>query len=577
MNTFFCALRLDGRPISKRELFAYLARLPKQQEWESCADGAFTGTALAQKQAMRPLIAQRRSMMGVGDVRLDNRDELMALASCSADESDLAIVLAVIDRQGADAVSRLHGDFSFVAWDARARKVIAARDCFGVKPLFYRRTAEHLLLSSRLEPLSGDEAIDAEYVAGFLKGAPTTAPRTIWKNALQVEAGGLLVQRGSVTAQSRYWSPAAFEPQATNEDRAVEEFRELFLGSLIQRVAPGETWAQLSGGLDSSAVVSAAEWLKEGGRDTALLGAVTISDGLGTGDERAFSDTVVSRYALPNEFVRDYWPWRNDYEVPPAASDEPSPLFPFFARDRQLVDIVASNGGRVLLSGLGSDHYMCGSPTYLADMLVQGKIRDTAREVLAWAVETRRSFWHTAHANVVQPLVSSIRTRSRVGHLYSQQMASRLTGVSSWIQRDVFQDRLEVRYPFLSRPLVEFTLRLPINMKVRPAVQKYVLREAMRGIVPEMVRARTHKGGIDARILWALKHEQRLIEELSSDPIIAQMGFVDAKWLRDTVELARQGAWSNTVQVMSALALESWLRARNGAWPSLKQAALTAA
>ncbi|HUP89215.1 MAG TPA: asparagine synthase-related protein, partial [Longimicrobiales bacterium] len=558
--------------------FAYLARLPKQNEWESCGDGAFTGTALNRKQAMRPLVAQHRGVVGVGDVRLDNRDEIIAMSGCSADESDLAIVLAAIDKHGADVVPRLHGDFAFVAWDARARKVVAARDCFGVKPLFYRRTAEHLLLSSRLEPLSGDEAIDPDYVAAFLNGASNSAPRTIWKNALQVEPGGMLVQRGSVTAQSRYWSPATFEPQATfNEVRAVEEFKELFLGSLIQRVAPGETWAQLSGGLDSSAVVSAAEWLNEAGRNTALLGAVTVSDGLGTGDERAFSDTVVSRYALPNEFVRDYWPWRNDYDGAPAPSDEPSPLFPFFARDRKMVDIVASNGGRVLLSGLGADHYMCGSLTYMADMLAQGKIRDTAREVLAWAVETRRSFWHTAHANVVQPLVSTIRNRSRIGHLYSQEMTSQLTGVCNWIQRDVFQDRLEVRYPFLSRRLVEFTLRLPVNMKVRPTAQKYVLREAMRGIVPEMVRTRTHKGGIDARILWALKHEQPLIEALSTDPIIAQMGFVDAKRLRDTVELARQGAWRDTVQVMSALALESWLRARNGAWPSLKQAALTAA
>lgn len=609
MNAFLCAVRLDGLTIGKPELFSYLARLPRHEEWDSCDAGAFAAVALARRHAIRPLMARYRNVVGVGDVRLDNRAELATLAGVTADGgSDLELVLAAIDRRGLDAVPRILGDFSFVAWDAAAQKLIAARDAFGVKPLFYRRTKEHLVLSSRLEPLCGPESIDTEYVADFLIGLPGPSPRTIWRDTLQLEPGAMLVQRGSVAANSRFWSAHNFEPAArTNEAEATERFRNLFLHAVRQRVAPHETWAQLSGGLDSSSVVSAAEWLRETCGAAGLSGTVTLCDSLGTGDERRYSDQVVQRYGLNNEVLWDYGPWRTDGAWAPAASDEPSPLFPFFTRDQHLVDRVAQNGGRVLLSGLGSDHYMYGTLSYMADMLVRGSLRATGREVLGWALQTRRSFWRTARANVLNPILYNVRRcqalavpcwmrgdfarhhrvverlaevrspHAKLGKLFSTHSATELARVSNWVQRGPFQDGLEVRYPFLSRELVEFTLQLPVSMKVRPQGRKWVLREAMRGILPEGVRTRAYKGGIDARILATLEHERRLIDALTADPCLAQLGCVDPGELRNTIELARRGDRQNTVHVLSVLALESWLRARNNSWPAEVAATQTAA
>lgn len=609
MNLFFCGLRTDGGAISKRELFGYLARLPKQNEWDSASEGAFSAVALPPRAAMRPLVAQYRGMIAAGDVRLDNRAEI-ARAAGLYDElaSDLEIVAAAIDRHGADIIPRIYGDFAFVAWDARAQKLIAARDAFGVKPLFYRRTAQHLLLSSRLEPLCGDESIDCDYVADFLIGRDGPSTRTIWEGAMQLEPGALLVQRGSVTAQSRYWNARSFAPVGQlDEGSAVEEFRQLFADSITNRVSAGETWAQLSGGLDSSSIVSTAEWLKENRGTPGLSGTVTIAETLGTGDERRFSDTVLGRYGLNNEVVRDYWPWRNDSDRAPRATDEPTPLFPFFARDRRMVDVVTQAGGKVLLSGLGSDHYLFTSAGYIADMLVRGSVKQSAREVMGWALQTRRSFWHTARMHVVEPIVHNYLRhsgvslpawlhqdfarkhhvvdrladlrgpRAKLGQIYRTNTAVDLARVANWVQRGPFQDRVEMRYPFLSRQLVEFALQLPPSMKVRPEGRKWVLREAMRGIVPEEVRTRMHKGGIDAGILATLERERPLIDALLTDPIVAQLGCLNMGEFKKTVELARQGEWRNTVHLFSVLALESWLRARNGAWPVELDAQQTAA
>lgn len=609
MNVFFCGLRLDGGAISKRELFAPLARLPRHNDWVNVASGAFSASAFGRHSALRPLLAQFRTMFGAGDVRLDNRTDLLALAGIEdLGISDLEVVLAVLDRRGPDVIPRILGDFAFVAWDARAQRLMAARDAFGVKPLYYRRTPEHLLLSSRLEPLSGDEQIDRDYIADFLVGQPSAAPLTIWQGTLAVQPGGVLVQRGSVTAQTRYWSPEDFQPAAVqSEEAATERFRELFGKAVQQRIAAGQTWSQLSGGLDSSAVVSTAEWLRESQGGAGLSGTVTVADSLGSGDESQYCDAVNTRYGVANEVVRDYWPWRNDYGLAPRATDEPSPLFPFFARDQRMVDLVAAGGGRVLLSGLGSDHYMFGTLAYLADMFARGQLRAGAREVLGWAIQTRRSFWHTARLHVLDPLISNTQRhhalvkpkwlrgdfvrqqhvldrlaearspRARIGHLYTTHTAAELRRVASWVQRGPFQDRVETRYPFLSRPLVEFTLQLPISMRVRPEGRKWILRQAMRGILPEAVRTRQGKGGIDARILWTFQHERRTIEALTADPILGQLGCVDVDELSRTVELARQGEWRNTAHLFSVLGLESWLRARSGTWPMEAAATQTAA
>jgi asparagine synthase (glutamine-hydrolysing) len=161
---------------------------------------------------------------------------------------------------------------------------------------------------------------------------------------------------------------------------------------------------------------------------------------------------------------------------------------------------------------------------------------------------------------------------ARFGKLYQTHTATELRRIANWVQRGPFEDELEMRYPFLHRPLVEFALQLPISMKVRPGMHKWILREAMRGILPESVRTRTTKGGMDARIFWTLQREAPLIKKLMSDPLLGQMGCINVDELRKMIDVARQGKYRNAVHLFSVLSLESWLRARFDAWPVAKQA-----
>jgi asparagine synthetase B (glutamine-hydrolysing) len=365
---YVCALRPRGEPLSRTDVFGYIARLKRGRDvvLHTIVEGPFAAIALASPQQQRPRIARHRGLIAVGDVRLDNRAEIAALARMPVEgHTDLELVLGALDTAGEGCVARLLGDFAFVAWDPRAQKLIAVRDAFGVKPLFHSTDGNLVLFASEMAPLQRDE-YDTAYIATYLSGQTAPQERTIWRDVLSVRAGSIVRQRGTVQSQERYWRAEEFVPEpAGNAEQNCFRFRELLEEAVRVRVdRPTETWAQLSGGLDSSSVVAFANELRTG---TRVAGTITVVDSLGDGDERAYSDAVVQRYQLLNEQVRDYWAWQDDGEAPPL-TDQPNALYPFFARDRRLWNVVRNAGGRVLLSGYGADHYLYGSLDYITDM-----------------------------------------------------------------------------------------------------------------------------------------------------------------------------------------------------------------
>ncbi len=615
MNGYLCALRLTGEPLHRSEIFGPLARIAggRTEALLSAELGAFAAVARNEASALRPLVARWRQWVAVGDVRLDNREEVAALAGhAPLDVSDLVLVLAALDTRGPDCVDRFHGDFAFVAWDARGQKLVAARDPFGVHPLFHSRRGDILLFASRLAAFEEEGGFDLEYLADFLVAGGSNGERTIWAGARALRAGTVLVQRGTVATERRFWSAEEFAPEPGGDDAELAaRFRELFREGIRTGVGDAETWAQLSGGLDSSSVVGTVQALHAGGElRTGLGGSVTIVDSLGDGDERPFSDEVVARYGLRNECVHDYWAWRDDGAGAPH-TDEPRPIYPFFERDRRVAGIVRGAGGRVLLSGLGSDHLLFGNLGYISDLAARGHVGTALGEVARWSVARRQSFWTTAQQTMVVPFLPRgvqlglARPWQRVpgwvtgefarghelverlpgvygvgmrpGRRFQGEVAAEVGRLPIWIDREPFNDGLEMRYPFLYRPLVEFALRLPVRARIRPEGRKWILREAMRDVLPERVRTRVGKGGMDARILWSLERERRRLEALLRRPLLADLGCVDPARLRDAVDTARKGIVTNLVTLMFALSLETWLSVRAGRWAVDEDLARTAA
>jgi asparagine synthase (glutamine-hydrolysing) len=288
----------------------------------------------------------------------------------------------------------------------------------------------------------------------------------------------------------------------------------------------------------------------------------------------------------------------------PPLLDQPDRPYAIAARDLVAARIVRCAGGRVLLTGEGGDALVAGTMFFFADWMVRGRVGEALREMAHRAALGRVSLWRLAYENAVMPLLPSrlrrLLTRTRVGsippwipaatakryelasrsahesvyggrlgHKYEDAAALTIAGVPSTMPLGPCDDVLELRHPYLYRPLVELALRLEPGMCVRPHERKWILREAMRGILPEKVRTRVGKGGLDGLNVWSLTHDQRRLDRMLRDPILAQLGVVDRgalNWVLNDVRSGRNAheGWRDLITV--ALDVEMWLQLRSGRW-----------
>lgn len=592
MNPFVCAVDLEARTVGSEALGSALPGLCRADgRLEYLLDGPWAGAWVPAAGFNRPALAHHAGLLGLGNVRLTDRGDVARSLGLDAPGSDLELALAVFARRGARGIAELSGSFALVIWDRRQQALFAARDALGRQPLLFQRRGRLLVLASHAECLEQGE-LDLEFLAGFVAGSPPIGPRTVYRNVQRLEAGSWLVAANRQLQVSRYWSPAAFEPEAgpVDEEEVARELRRLFRQAVAAEI-DGEPapWSHLSGGLDSSSVVGMASRLAERGEvPSSLGGTVSVVDSLADGNETRFSDAVVRRWGLRNERLEDYWAWEIDEDGPPLLG-EPRHFLPFFARDRAMCRAVREGGGRVLLSGYGSDQYLSGSFDFVADLVAGRRLREAAATLLDLAVTTRQSFWAVAWKHGIMPLRGSATPAAPAGPpwllpdlaasaagsapplprgpgAFGRQVAREVASAEAFLERGVFEEGLELRYPFLYRPLVEFGLRLPASLRVRPHAQKWILRQALGDLLPPEVRERTGKGGIGSRILWSLERESRLLRRLIADSHLAELGVIDREALATAYDQARKGLVPGEVGLFFTLSLETWLAIRSGWW-----------
>jgi asparagine synthase (glutamine-hydrolysing) len=359
-----------------------------------------------------------------------------------------------------------------------------------------------------------------------------------------------------------------------------------------------DTWSQLSGGLDSSSLVSLTETMRRAGRIShGIAGTVMMVDSLD--DESSYARAVVEQYGVRFETVTDYWLWQDDGEPPPH-NDLPDPLYPMYARNRAFCSIVRKGGGRVLFSGAGPDHYVAGNLYFFADWLACGRVLETIRELWRWSVISKKPFWKYAFDNAVIPLLPSrarqlaapswaqvydwisptlarqlgLKDRTAwgralnapLGRKFAGQIEADIDHLVVCMDRGEFEKGIEMRFPYLYRPFVEFCLRLPRELRIESATKKLIMRESMKGVLPESVRTRRDKGVISGRTRWTLSREGAFIGRILKASILAELGCIDVARVRHAIEQGRNGDDAAMFAVARTLALEFWLQVTNHRW-----------
>jgi asparagine synthase (glutamine-hydrolysing) len=604
VNVFCGVVRFDGAPVPDawRIRFAS-ARCCRSLALELVEGAGFWGFAGGDAAGRRPTLVRHRERIAIGTARLDDSPSAgTARSSASLVASDLRRILDTWSGDVESAASFI-GDFAVVIYDERSRSVVGARDAFGVDTLYYRTFPDVVALASRADLLATEHEYDRQFLAEFVARADSGGSRTPYSGVCAVPPAHVVRTVGRKVVTQRFWSAASFTtPDLRPMPALVEEFREHFATAVRTRLSPNaRTWAQLSGGLDSSSVVSMAQSLaREGLVPSGLGGTVTLVDAHGTGgDERCYSDSVVGTYDLRNEQVSGYGWWQGDDDEPPR-TDWPTPSYLMYARDRRMAEVVRAAGGEVLLTGYGADHYLGGSAVFLADWAVQGQLRAALQESMRWAVAGHVSFWKFAMHNIAMPLCPppvlrrllpaasvpawvhprAIREFGLGEHTVVQQAYGGRPGgkyIASVVQsldampdvlalHAVIQDVVEERHPFLHRPLVELALGLPAQLCAQPMARKWILREAMRGMLPETVRTRPGKGSIDGSLARTLSREAGWMRALIKRSALVEMGLVDDVALVRAIEDGAPGAEDQRAAIVRTLALECWLQVRSGRW-----------
>ena len=608
---------LDGGVVSREEIvhLAGRARLPSIRTPSLVEDGgiallsiAATGRSTPSSPSERKSPALRSDrFLAIADGTLDNRAELaeeLGLAQFpGVPVSAESVLAAAYERWGADCPSHLVGELAFVLWDKRDRRLLASRDALGSRELFYRRMGNRLVIASQLQMLLRDPSasdLDEEYVADFLAKQFFYGESTPFKSISRIQAGhSLEFADGQVTIR-RFWSAADyFDGASSSHHPGVEEFLDLLREGVERCLATADrTWAELSGGLDSSSVVCLANELVQTGKARGTdVGTLTLTyDATPQSDEREWSRAVVEHCGLRNIEIPCDDRFFEGMEEAALYRNEPHfgilchPMFEAETNALRAAGVGALLSGARAESIVGHDSM---PPVHLADYLRQLRITAFFRDLRRWQQATRIPLTNLVLKFALLPLVKpgvfyssnedrgeidrwihkgfarrmQVQDRARLVHTSkrfpsraAQATAEKLAHSEQMISRGLIEWSCELRHPFLYRPLVELALKIPWEEKVVPDMGKPLLRRAMEGRLPDKVRTRRGGRGPGPAGYKAYAARWSSIEPVVRSSLLVELGYLDREEFYRAAELVRFGAATKYGAFTSCLAFEYWLR-----------------
>jgi len=619
-----CGLvRLDGDPADPEAVRAMALAVP----WRSGGGLALASAPGAALASLVPEAAEDPSpeaglaaagpLRAVVDARLVGRRELAAaigpeLLPPGRDATAAELVLGAYRRWGERCPDRLLGEFAFAVWDGEHRSLFCARDPIGARPFCYALSGSEVrIASSPLQVLAGGglaPELDGFALLDFLAGNFRDQARTFFAGVRNLLPGHSATLGAGVPRARRYWHPEAAEIAVGNGDW-VEAFRELLERAVADHLgdAGAEAAVMVSGGLDSSSVAAIAQDLHRRDRLATRPVAVTyVFERLTECDEWRYASALPEETGIEVERLAaddrsDLVPdssWSEPVESPVALPGE----LTGFALER-----IRARGCRAVATGFGGDSLFDAARWQTFDHVRGGRL-DRA---WPWIVGARRrgASWPKAAAAVLGPPLLSHGGRRRIDRAFGrgrywqaplwllpehrrraeERLASRGyrrrcrgfarqrqyehvvglaqqgPGIESWVT-DGARHGVEARFPLLDRRLAELVLAAPLEIQARPGPggSKWLLREAVAGVLPERIRRRTDKGS------WtALRREticRRLSGELSRLPgssRLARLGLIDDERFHERVDrYCAPGSRPSTPShlLASVYLLERWLR-----------------
>ncbi|HXQ88332.1 MAG TPA: asparagine synthase (glutamine-hydrolyzing) [Solirubrobacterales bacterium] len=520
-----------------------------------------------------------------------------------ATDCDTEVLVHLYEEHGEEFLERLRGMFAIALWDKRRRRLLLARDRFGIKPLYYREDGGGLAFASELKAMlelpGFSREIDPKAVSAYLAFNSIPAPLTIFAEARKLPPGHLLTWEGGEVRRRRYARPGpppAGELRRGSIDALAAELREVLDDSVrAHLVADVPVGVLLSGGVDSGGLAALASAHAEEPLRTFSIGFEEAGF-----DELSRARLVAERYGTDHhELIL-----RPDaVELLPRlveAFDEPfgdSSALPTY-----IVSELAAGQVKTALSGEGGDELFGGYYTYVADLLARrvGRLAPLARP-LAEALPSRHDrvgFDYKAKRFARAAALPPLERHHGWKEIFSAETRAGLAGAhaSAWDPLDLYRERyaetegaeplarmqdldlgiymvddllvktdrlsmahsLELRVPFLDQRVAEFAFSLPTRMKVRGFEKKRLLRRALEPLLPrEIVHGR--KQGFSIPIAaWLRGPLEPFARETLAPGAIERQGLLDPAAVTPMLDRHVSGREDLSRQIWGLMALTLW-------------------
>jgi asparagine synthase (glutamine-hydrolysing) len=510
-------------------------------------------------------------------------------------QGDTEVLLHLYEEIGNGFAERLRGMFAVAIWDARRRRLVLARDRFGIKPLYYRDVDGELSFASELRALLRGE-IDLDALDTFLAFNSIPAPLTIFRDVRKLPPGHLLVWEDGRSALERFARPApAREVRNDDEAELVEELRSRVRDSVrAHLVSDVPVGVLLSGGVDSAflAALAAQESTEQ---------LRTFSIGF---EERSFNELedarrVAERYGTRH---RELVLRPNAALLLPALAEAfDEPFADSSALPTYLVSQLAAEDVKVALSGEGGDELFGGYYTYAADLLaarIGGLAQLAAPLVERLPMSTSKaSFDYKAKRFVRAAHLPPLERHHGWKEIFSADARAELTG-----RRDSFDpvdllraryretqgieelarlqdvdlgiylvddllvktDRasmahsLEARVPYLDTVVTNLALALPTKHKVRGLSKKVLLRKAAAPLLPRQIAQGKKRGFSIPAAAWLRGELESFARETLSPDVLRRQGFFEPAVVTRLIEDHVEGREDRSRQLWGLLAFTLW-------------------
>ncbi|HEV7472425.1 MAG TPA: asparagine synthase (glutamine-hydrolyzing) [Pyrinomonadaceae bacterium] len=546
----------------------------------------------------------------------DFRTSLEARGHVYQTHCDTETILHLYEEHGEQCVDHLRGMFAFAIWDRPRRQLFIARDRLGVKPLYYAQTHDgSLYFASEIKALLATgvikAAINYEVLPDYLANHAPSGEATLFRGIKRLLPGHTLTWRDGATEIKRYWDISFQRDESDSRTDAdyIAEWSELFRDSVrLRLMADVPLGMFLSGGIDSSAIAAVMS-----GMVAEPIKTFSVAFAEREANELEYARLVAAAFKTNHHEVvvspEDFFA-----ALPKLVWHEDEPIAHPSSVALNFVSRLASEHVKVVLTGEGSDELLAGYGRYRRTVLnvrlgsryeraIPAGIRKFASERIAalpsgskLRQKLQRTFLtlspdlesiyfdnFAVFPRVAQQDLLTAEVCERIGEAAGDPYASvrelfEQTDATSLLDRLLYADTktylhellmkqdqmsmaasIESRVPFLDHKLVEFSARLPERMKLSGATTKYILRESMKGLLPNEILSRPKMGFPVPVGSWFRGAWRSVVDEYVLGERAMSRGIFDPAFVR-SLSARHQAGEDHSERLWSLVNFEIWQR-----------------